>query len=54
MHYLFAQALAGKGDLKRAEFELDTALLCQAEPERLAEAKARLQEVRAKLGRRNR
>jgi tetratricopeptide (TPR) repeat protein len=54
MHYLFAQALAGKGDLKRAEFELETALLCQAEPDELAEAKSKLQEVRAKLGKRGR
>jgi tetratricopeptide (TPR) repeat protein len=54
MHYLFAQALIGRSDFKRAEFELETALLCNAEPEQIAEAKARLQEVRAKLGKRPR
>ena len=53
-HSLFAQALAGKGDYKRAEFELETALLCHAEPDVLAAARARLKDVRAKLGRRSR
>ena len=52
MHYLFAQALVGRSDFKRAEFELETALLCDAEPEQIAQAKAKLQEVRAKLGKR--
>ncbi len=53
-HYLFARALMGKNDFKRAEFELETALLCQAEPDRISEAKTRLEEVRAKLGKRRR
>jgi tetratricopeptide (TPR) repeat protein len=52
MHYLFALALIGRSDFKRAEFELETALLCNAEPEQIAEAKAKLKEVRAKLGKR--
>jgi tetratricopeptide (TPR) repeat protein len=51
-HYAFARALIGKGDFKRAEFELETALLCQAEADQTSEAKMKLQEVRAKLGRR--
>ncbi|HEX6764594.1 MAG TPA: hypothetical protein VF103_03930, partial [Polyangiaceae bacterium] len=51
-HYAFARALIGKGDFKRAEFELETALLCQAEADQTSEAKTKLQEVRAKLGRR--
>jgi cellulose synthase operon protein C len=53
-HYLFAQALIAKNDLKRAEFELETALLCQAEQAELAEAKTKLAEVKTKLGRRAR
>jgi hypothetical protein len=52
MHYLFALALIGRSDFKRAEFELETALLCNAEPEQIAEAKAKLTDVRAKLGKR--
>jgi tetratricopeptide (TPR) repeat protein len=51
-HYLLARALIGKGDFKRAEFELETALLCQAEPDQTNEAKAKLAEVKAKRGRR--
>jgi cellulose synthase operon protein C len=47
-HFLFAQALLGKGDHKRAEFELETALLCQAEPDRVALAKTKLAEIRGK------
>jgi tetratricopeptide (TPR) repeat protein len=53
-HFLFAQALAAKGDFKRAEFELETALLCQAEPARIAAAKAKLAEIRGKRGGGNR
>jgi tetratricopeptide (TPR) repeat protein len=53
-HHLFAQALIAKGDFKRAEFELESALLCQAEPDELAAAKTKLQDVRTKLGRRGR
>jgi tetratricopeptide (TPR) repeat protein len=51
-HFLFAQALAGKGDTKRAEFELETSLLCQAEPAEIAKAKALLEEIQKKLGKR--
>jgi tetratricopeptide (TPR) repeat protein len=41
-HFAFADALARTGDKKRARFELESALLCQAEPSRLAEAKKKL------------
>ena len=41
-HFTFAEALAKTGDKKRARFELESALLCEAEPARLAEAKHRL------------
>jgi tetratricopeptide (TPR) repeat protein len=41
-HFAFAEALAATGDKKRARFELESALLCEAEPDRLAEAKRRL------------
>jgi tetratricopeptide (TPR) repeat protein len=47
-HFLFAQALIGKGEHKRAEFELETSLLCDAEPDRVALAKAKLAEIRGK------
>jgi len=45
-HLAFARALAATGDRKRAAFELDTALLCHAEPARLEEAKAELAKLR--------
>jgi cellulose synthase operon protein C len=41
-HFAFAEALARTGDRRRARFELESALLCAAEPSRLAEAKQRL------------
>ena len=41
-HFTFAEALAQTGNKKRARFELESALLCPAEPSRLAEAKRRL------------
>jgi tetratricopeptide (TPR) repeat protein len=41
-HYAFAEALAQTGDKKRARFELESALLCQADPSRIAEAKQKL------------
>ena len=41
-HFAFAEALAQTGDKKRARFELESALLCAADPSRLAEAKRKL------------
>jgi tetratricopeptide (TPR) repeat protein len=41
-HRAFAEALAKTGDKKRARFELESALLCDAAPEELAEARAAL------------
>ena len=41
-HFAFAEALTQTGNKKRARFELESALLCAAEPSRLAEAKRRL------------
>lgn len=41
-HFAFAEALARTGDKKRARFELESALLCEADPNKLAEAKRKL------------
>jgi len=41
-HRAFAEALAKTGNVKRARFELESALLCEAEPGEQAEAKAAL------------
>jgi tetratricopeptide (TPR) repeat protein len=41
-HFAFAEALARTGDKNRARFELESALLCRAEPSQLAEAKKKL------------
>lgn len=41
-HFAFAEALAGTGDKRRAIFEYESALLCEAEPMRIVEAKSRL------------
>jgi tetratricopeptide (TPR) repeat protein len=41
-HFAFAEALAQTGDKKRARFELESALLCEADPNRIAEAKKKL------------
>jgi tetratricopeptide (TPR) repeat protein len=41
-HFAFAEALAQTGDKKRARFELESALLCEADPSRIAEAKRKL------------
>lgn len=51
-HVLFAQALEESGDLKRARFELESALVCPADPTQLADVHARLAELltRAKQG----
>ncbi|HEV8549878.1 MAG TPA: tetratricopeptide repeat protein, partial [Polyangiaceae bacterium] len=45
-HYQFARALAETGAKKRAVFELESALLCEAEPERLAAAKSELAKLK--------
>ena len=45
-HYAFGQALAKKGDKKRAAFELESALLCEADQDRLALAKAELAKLK--------
>jgi Tfp pilus assembly protein PilF len=44
-HLLFAQALEEAGDLKRARFELESALLCHGEPLQLSLVHARLAQV---------
>jgi tetratricopeptide (TPR) repeat protein len=41
-HFAYAQALAGTGDKRRAKFEFESALLCEADPVRQAAAKAEL------------
>jgi Flp pilus assembly protein TadD len=45
-HFAFGQALAKTGDKKRAAFELESALLCQAADESLALAKAELAKLK--------
>jgi tetratricopeptide (TPR) repeat protein len=50
-HFAFAAALEQTGDLKRAAFELESALLCQPEPPQRAEATKRLAALYKKLGR---
>jgi Flp pilus assembly protein TadD len=44
-HVMFAEALAETSDLGRARYELESALLCPAEPIPLADAHVRLAEV---------
>jgi tetratricopeptide (TPR) repeat protein len=51
-HVLFAEALAENGDLGRARYELESAVLCPGEPAELADAHARLGELLSKQGRR--
>ncbi|HEY3495365.1 MAG TPA: tetratricopeptide repeat protein [Polyangiaceae bacterium] len=41
-HFAYAQALAGTGDKRRAKFEFESALLCDADPVRLAAARSEL------------
>ena len=41
-HFAFAEALAGTGDKRRAAFEYESALLCDADPVRMVEVKSRL------------
>ena len=50
-HRLFGEALAQTGDKERAVFELESAVLCPAEPGELAEAQTRLAELYAGAGR---
>jgi tetratricopeptide (TPR) repeat protein len=50
-HVLFAEALQETGDLPRARYELESALLCPADPPELADAHARLGELLKKMGR---
>jgi tetratricopeptide (TPR) repeat protein len=45
-HSGFAEALAQTGDKKRAAFELESALLCQADESQLASARGRLKALR--------
>jgi predicted Zn-dependent protease len=51
-HLLFAEALARTGKRERAEFELESATLCEGTPEDRAEAHARLAESYAANGKR--
>jgi len=51
-HLLFAEALARTGKLARAQFELESATLCEGSAEDLAEAHARLAELHASNGKR--
>jgi tetratricopeptide (TPR) repeat protein len=47
-HVLFAQALSETGQLPRAVFELESALLCPGEPREYAEVHIRLAELQLK------
>jgi cellulose synthase operon protein C len=47
-HFAYAQALAGTGDGRRARFEFESALLCEADPVRIAAAKAELKTLGAR------
>jgi cellulose synthase operon protein C len=49
-HRIFGEALAQTGDKRRAVYELESAVLTQAEPKELAEAQARLAELYASVG----
>jgi len=51
-HLLFADALTKTGKRERAEFELESATLCEGTPEERAEAHARLAEAYAASGKR--
>ena len=46
-HFAYAQALAGAGDKQHAKFEFESALLCEADPVKLAAAKAELKALGA-------
>ncbi|HET7541298.1 MAG TPA: tetratricopeptide repeat protein [Polyangiaceae bacterium] len=51
-HLLFGEALARTGNMARAQFELESATLCEGSAEELAEAHARLAELYVKSGKR--
>jgi len=51
-HLLFGEALARTGQRERAQFELESATLCEGTPEDLAEAHAQLAELHAANGKR--
>jgi len=51
-HLLFGQALARTGKLERAQFELESATLCEGSAEELAEAHAQLAELYVANGKR--
>jgi len=51
-HLLFGEALAHIGNPERAQFELESATLCEGSPEELAEAHAQLAQLHASNGRR--
>jgi cellulose synthase operon protein C len=51
-HLLFAEALARTGKRERAQFELESATLCEGTPQDVAEAHARLAELLAGSGKR--
>jgi tetratricopeptide (TPR) repeat protein len=47
-HFAYAQALLATGDKRRAKFEFESALLCQADPVRHAAARAELKALTAR------
>jgi predicted Zn-dependent protease len=49
-HRIFAEALAQTGDKQRAVYELESAVLCEAEPKELVEAHTRLAELYGSVG----
>ena len=51
-HLLFAEALAKTGKLERAQFELESATLCEGTPEEVADAHAQLAELHLANGKR--
>lgn len=51
-HLLFGEALARTGKRERAQFELESATLCEGSPEDLAEAHAQLAELYVSSGKR--
>lgn len=50
IHYWFAEALAHQGDQRRALFELESALLCEARPKQVAQAHERAATLYRRLG----
>jgi Flp pilus assembly protein TadD len=49
-HELYGRALEARGLLEKAAFELETAVLCPAKPQQLADAHRRLSSVFGRLG----